>query len=72
LARPFAERTAAACQMNRTHRRRRAGVPRALRPLDAETERKTLLAIRAFLDTEEYRERARRVLGHGVLPPAPR
>ena len=54
------------------HIQARAPYPRALRPLDAETERRTLLAIRAFLDTEEYRERARRVLGHGVLPPVPR
>jgi hypothetical protein len=52
------------------HIQGRAAFPRALRPLDAETERKTLLAIRAFLDTAEYRERAWRVLGHGVLPPA--
>ena len=52
------------------HIQERAGFPRPLRLLDTETEGQTVRAIRAFLDTGEYRERARRVLGHGVWPPA--
>jgi hypothetical protein len=45
----------------------RAALPHPLRPVDAETERRTLESIRTFLDTEEYRERSRRVLGYDVL-----
>jgi hypothetical protein len=44
----------------------RAAFPRALLPLDAETERKTLRSIQAFLDGGDYRTRSMRLLGYDI------